>query len=356
MRKWNDDPDHEGELLEEAPQLLGENEKEIVFVVHDECCFSAHDGKRIVWAEKGHEKIKKKSHGQSIMISEFLCECHGHMRITAAQALEHNFKHALKPDGSVDATKLVARETLLIGAHKEGYWKNKHVAAQLENCAIPIFNILHPNATHQGLFAFDNSSNHRSFAPDALQLGKLNVTDGGAKLKPIMRTTTFGNPPVVQQSMVHDGKQKGLKRIAQERGMYEHGMTKAMLLEVLKLQPDFKNQMPWLKEIVHKSGHAFIYFPKYHCEFNWIERYWGNAKVYTRRNCDYTFDGLCRIVPEALDRIPLTMMRKFARKSYRYMDAYREKEGIWLSPAMAEWNVKKFKSHRRIIKFETTQE
>ena len=99
------------------------------------------------------------------------------------------------------------------------------------------------------------------------------------------------------------------------------------------------------------AGHAIIFLPKFHCEFNWIERYWGCAK-----SCDYSFKGLCDNVPLALEFVSLTTMRKFARKSYRYIDAYRSKDGVELSAEMAEWNVKKYTSHRRILKFETTKD
>ena len=114
----------------EEPTLV-DGQTEIVMVVHDECCFSAHDGKDKVWALRGHEPIKKKGEGKSIMISEFLCECHGHLRITEDQAREKNV--FIKLDGTVDKDKLVARQTLHIGANDEGYWTNAHLAAQLKD-------------------------------------------------------------------------------------------------------------------------------------------------------------------------------------------------------------------------------
>ena len=50
------------------------------------------------------------------------------------------------------------------------------------------------------------------------------------------------------------------------------------------------------------------------------------------------------ITPKSLDSVPLITIRKFARKCWRYMDAY--KKGI--SRKLAEYAVKKYKSHRRI--------
>ena len=46
-------------------------------------------------------------------------------------------------------------------------------------------------------------------------------------------------------------------------------------------------------------------------------------------------------VPEVLVSVPITSIRKFARKSWRYMDAYDK----GLEGKTAEWAVNKYKSH-----------
>src|SRR6185295_2535359 len=55
-------------------------------------------------------------------------------------------------------------------------------------------------------------------------------------------------------------------------------------------------------------------------------------------------NDLLRVIPEVLNSIPITTIRKFARKSWRYMDAYDK----GLERRMAEWTVKKYKLHRRL--------
>ena len=148
-----------------------------------------------------------------------------------------------------------------------------------------------------------------------------------------------------------EGKQKGLKSILLERGRNINGKKREELLEMVRNEPDFLNQKIWLTEIAEREGMEVDFFPKFHCEFNWIERYWGNAKVKTRRSCNYSFEALKTAGPAALDSIDVNMMRRFARKSYRYIDAYREREDgehFNLSPDIVEWNVKQYSSHRRI--------
>ncbi|UZO04837.1 uncharacterized protein OCT59_025201 [Rhizophagus irregularis] len=72
--------------------------------------------------------------------------------------------------------------------------------------------------------------------------------------------------------------------------------------------------------------------------------YWSATKRYSRNNCNYTWNGLQQVVPVALDHVSLLEIRAFARKSFRYMDAYRK----GLNVKQAEYAVKKYKRHRVI--------
>src|SRR5947209_10320425 len=97
-----------------------------------------------------------------------------------------------------------ARVYLKPGANEEGYWTATHLIEQVEYKAIPIFEALFPNCV--AVFAFDNSSNHSTFAPDALVAKRMNIGPGGNA--PKMRDTFWG-PNNERQSMnFSDGKPK----------------------------------------------------------------------------------------------------------------------------------------------------
>jgi len=69
---------------------------------------------------------------------------------------------------------------------------------------------------------------------------------------------------------------------------------------ILASQVDFKNQKPLLQEIIEAKGHKVVFYPKFHCELNYIEMYWGAAKRYVRQHCDYTWKGLKEIYQGSL--------------------------------------------------------
>ena len=89
---------------------------------------------------------------------------------------------------------------------------------------------------------------------------------------------------------------KGMEVIIQERGLWpEAGLpaqcqdfkcpidrTDCCCRRVLFTQPDFTAQKSQLQELIESCGHLCDFYPKYHCELNFIEQYWGAAKLQYR--------------------------------------------------------------------------
>jgi hypothetical protein len=241
----------------------------------------------------------------------------------------------------------------------------------LREKAIPIFETCFPGC--RALFAFDNSSNHDCYAVDALVASRMNLGPGAGKRKvplPRMRNTFFG-PNNTPQAMVFPGdhprfpgEPKGIQQVLTERGLFNpslrldcdecskkiaddplrHRRTDCCHRRIMASQPDFLQQLPGIEELIMAAGHYCIFYPKFHCELNFIEMFWGAAKRYAREKCAYDAAGLRALVPLALDSVSLVQIRRFARKSWRYMDAYRH----GLSGYLAEFAVKRYRSHRRL--------
>src|SRR5580692_748681 len=75
---------------------------------------------------------------------------------------------------------------------------------------------------------------------------------------------------------------------------------------VLYTQPDFVSQKPLLQEHIESRGHLCDYYPKYHCELNFIEQYWGAAKLRFRiAGRAKTIEEMQRKTLRCLDDTPL---------------------------------------------------
>jgi len=145
---------YEGENQDQIiPPKLAEGVSKVVFVTHDESTFYANDGKNDLWLEHGENYIRKKGAGQSIMVSEFQCPCHGTMR----------------------SANWTSRRLFKAGTDREGWWTSSHMVKQLEEDAIKLFDLLHPGCT--AVFLFDNSSNHNAYADDALVASRMTLNE-----------------------------------------------------------------------------------------------------------------------------------------------------------------------------------
>ncbi|CAG8746850.1 2452_t:CDS:2, partial [Cetraspora pellucida] len=178
---------------------------------------------------------------------------------------------------------------------------------------------------------------------DALIAKRMNLSSGGKQ--PMMRNGWFIDEtrkkyvqPMVfpndYQKEELRGKQKGLRQVLKERKLWsaekvllvcekcsgkctDNGPEKlnCCAQRIMSLQPNFLEQWSLLEEAVINAEHIFEHYPKFHCECNFIERYWGFMKQEARRLCNYNYKDLVNLVPEVLKSVPVTTIRKFSCKS-----------------------------------------
>src|SRR5207253_2652946 len=131
--------DFDGDMLNITLEPYLELKKEFVQVTHDECHFYANDGQRRIWIQEKDDILRSKHMGRSIMVSAFLCPCHGLLRLSDEQ-LQTN-------------PHIEHKETFVLrSVQTDGYWKSEHMLEQLVHKAIPVFEVLHPGCI--GIFCF----------------------------------------------------------------------------------------------------------------------------------------------------------------------------------------------------------
>ena len=150
------------------------------------------------------------------------------------------------------------------------------------------------------------------YVSDALLTHDMNFNPAGSQLT--MHNGWFVNQAeekVIQQMdypMVytnHPNKPKGMKQILTERGFFWAGLKMhcknpncdpdamdCCAKQILDLQPDFKEQKSLVHKTIEAARHLCVMLPKYHCELNFIEFFWGVMKRYLWEHCDYTYAGL----------------------------------------------------------------
>ncbi|CAG8607258.1 17279_t:CDS:2 [Cetraspora pellucida] len=271
------------------------NIKPLILVTYDKCIFSAYDGSRSLWIPYSEQPLQKKGEGYSIHVSEFLTDICGRLVL---------------PDEMQPSDKFP----------REACWKAEDLINQVTNYAIPIFEACFPGC--QALFAFDNATSHSAFSRDALIANHMNLGPAGKQEK-LCSISYFRKGRKYDQNMVFlsdyhipelRGEAKGLKEVLKKRGLWpEEGLR-------LKEARELITQKGQLEEIIVAAGHQIIFYPKFHCELNYIETFW------------------------ALNSVPLPTIRQYARKAFHYMDAYRK----GLNGKAAEFAVKKYHSHHRI--------
>ena len=154
----------------------------------------------------------------------------------------------------------------------------------------------------------------------------------------------------------YPNKPKGMKQILTKCGLLrprllmqckkptcDPNATSCCAKCILDLQPNFQEQKSLVHETIEAAGHLCIMLPKYHCELNFIEFFWGAMKRYLHEHCDYTFSGLQQDIPDAMHSVDVLTIQKWEHCMIRWMDAYREGKGT----KEAQIQVKKFGSRKQ---------
>jgi hypothetical protein len=240
------------------------------------------------------------------------------------------------------------------------------ICMQLKEKIIPAFEAAH-GAGYQALFLIDNSQGHSAYGEDALLISRMNIKPGGKQAH--MRNGWYIRDGVrISQPMIypsnhpdHPDTPKGVKAVLVERGLWQQKLRgkceKACKADadaccnkrILERQPDFCEQKSLVQETIEAAGHVCLFLPKFHCELNFIEFFWGMVKKYLRDNCDYTFDTLKENLPKALHSVHIHTIRRWEHRMFRWIEAYRS--GLGTREAQAQvrkFSSTKYKSHRRI--------
>ena len=124
---------------------------------------------------------------------------------------------------------------------------------------------------------------------------------------------------------------KGMEEIIRERGLWPEdglpaecpgfkcpvpeapdGEASCCCRRVLFNQDDFVSQKPQLQELIESRKHLCDFYPKYHCELNFIEQYWGAAKLRFRvAGRAKTLDQMEKVMIKCLDDVPLNQIRRY---------------------------------------------
>ena len=113
-----------------------EGKKPLILVTNDKSIFSANDGKRKVWKEKGKSPLQPKGKEKGIMVSEFLTPI-GRLRVPDSVP---NHKLLQDKDWPLDKNQNPRRYcTELLEYGKDNYWDRDKMKDQTVNLATRIF-------------------------------------------------------------------------------------------------------------------------------------------------------------------------------------------------------------------------
>ena len=327
----------------------------LVCCAHDEMTCQANDGMKKSWIYTGEHAIKHKGPGRGLHYSGIICSTFGWLA-DAGQTIEYGKNY----DGYWNGAMFVQQ---VCPHFSERLYCNLN-SLQLKEKIILTFERTH-GAGHKAVFLIDNSQGHSAYPVDALQATRMNLWPGSKQAKmhdgwficdgtKVTQSMSFS-----QEHPEFSNQPKGMKVILEERGLWRAGLVMkckdactsdtCCARCTIKSQPDFKEQQSLVQETIEAAGHYCIFLPKYHCELNFIEYFWGAVKKFIRDNCDYTFNTLKDNLPKAMASVKLETIRKWEHWTIRWCEAYRMGLGAKdAQQCVQEYSSHMYTSHRRI--------
>ncbi|POW01191.1 hypothetical protein PSHT_12661 [Puccinia striiformis] len=204
------------------PEILGNN-KETVFIYHDESTIHAKERPTLSWLLPGLTELRLKSLGRLMHISDFILESTGRLVLSPDEQEFHQLNCS-------DAATVIYP-----GSQGDAWWDMAQLCKQVTEKALPIFEALHPGC--QGVFVFDCSSAHEAFGPQALRVQNMNLGPGGKQSR--LRDTIIptndtripeglrGQPqsmcfPTDYEVQSLAGQPKGIQQVLAERGLFQY--------------------------------------------------------------------------------------------------------------------------------------
>jgi hypothetical protein len=315
---------------------LKPEERPFIEIVHDESACNANDGLKFQYVHTSKSAtLRSKSNGAGIMTSAFITE-----------VLAGVMKDA---DG-------IAAETLEYG--KGNWWNSERMLAQLRK-VVALRNRLFPWA--RCIWRFDHSSNHKAKSEDALNVYRMSIGPGGKQ--PLLRSTLVLDEGSLlkgqQQSMVFEaphpraGQAKGLKQVLDERwgptvAAAFKGKTRKKMLQLRLLQDqDFNEATTLIHDLLRElcPHDTCRFYPKFHCEFSPIERFWGDHKAFCRAHCKGNIKGLRLVLRNGLDAVCGDSVQRYFGLCRRYEAAYRLQS---VTTTNVNKVVRAYSSHRKV--------
>jgi hypothetical protein len=321
--------------------------RRVVIWNHDESTYYANDRRKIRWVHKTETAVPyAKGEGPSLMVADMVSPDYGWLQ---------------SPDGQQRA-----RVLFKAGKARDGYFTTQNILDQASS-AMDILEKHFPDEDH--IMVFDNATTHLKRADDALSARKMpkfspkygkewdgsdwgegrrpknwgvevNAVDENGKLvygingeikkkRVRMCDATFADG--THQSLYYPeghelaGVFKGMAVLLHERGhadvskvraecpkfQCEKGVDRCCCRRMLYNEPDFTSVKSLLEIACEARGFRAMFFPKFHCELNFIEQCWGYSKrVYRELPVSSKEADLERNVLAALESVPLDAIRR----------------------------------------------